>query len=321
MIVISPTNDEWCDHHQKKADDKRMNSTYPHEITWVHHALGKTSAKTAVHLWGNPDNTPLVLLHGFMQTAVIWDTVANALAKDWFVIAPELVGHGLTEIKNPQAQGAFSFEGAAQQVSAVVDEFCAQRPFVLGGYSLGGRVVEQIISTKPDLVASVLAVVIESSALGPDSEEQRQAFREANAKTIERLKTMPFEDFIAFWENLPLFESQKNLPEEIREKIHLGRLANDPVMLALVLKGLGKENMTNCREALAQCKMPVLYMAGGLDSKYQAEAELLEQAFEKVQKQRDGSKVITISRAGHNIHIEQPDQFVDALYTFLESLI
>lgn len=298
-----------------------MNSTYPHEITWVHHALGKTSAKTAVHLWGNPDNTPLVLLHGFMQTAVIWDTVANALAKDWFVIAPELAGHGLTEIKNPQVEGAFTFEGAAQQVSAVVDEFCAQRPFVLGGYSLGGRVVEQIISTKPELTASVLAVVIESSALGPHSEEQREAFRIANAKTIERLETMPFEDFIAFWENLPLFESQKNLSEDVRQKIHLGRLANNPELLVLVLKGLGKENMADGCEALAHCEKPVLYMAGELDSKYQAEAARLDQAFETAQKHRDGSKVITISQAGHNIHIEQPDQFVDALYTFLKSLI
>ena len=68
--------------------------------------------------------------------------------------------------------------------------------------------VEQIISTKPELIASVLAVVIESSALGPHSEEQREAFRIANAKTIERLETMPFEDFIAFWENLPLFFCQ-----------------------------------------------------------------------------------------------------------------
>lgn len=298
-----------------------MEQEYPHEIAWVSHKIGSTTAKTAVHLWGNPDNAPIVLLHGFMQTGITWIDVAQRLARDWFVVAPDFVGHGQTEIDDPDAEGAITFAGAIQQVVAVAKALFDQKDFILGGYSLGGRVVEQLLATHTALDAHIAAVVIESSALGPDSEEQRQSFQRANEKTIERLQTMPFEDFITFWENLPLFESQRRLPEETRQAIRVGRLANDPEILVRILKGLSKAHMSDCRKVLAQCKKPVLYMAGALDKKYSAEAQRLEEAFSADPKAKAfGCQTQIIPDVGHNIHTEHPALFVKALYTFLKSL-
>lgn len=298
-----------------------MEQSYPQETTWVRHELGETTAKTAVHLWGNPDNAPVLLLHGFMQTGLTWTEVARELAREWFVVAPDFIGHGQTEIENPDAKGAVSFEGAIQQIEAVAKELFDKRPFILGGYSLGGRVAEQLLAAHASLDPYIQIVVIESSALGPDSEEQRQSFRRSNEETIKRLQTMPFEEFVTFWENLPLFESQKRLPEEVQQAIRVGRLANNPDILVRILEGLSKSNMSNCREVLAQCKKPVLYIAGGLDAKYSAEARRLEKAFENSPAKAFGSYVQIIPDTGHNIHIEQPTLFVKALYTFLESFI
>ena len=37
---------------------------------------------------------PLVLLHGYPQTGVMWHRVANQLARNFFVVCPDLRGYG-----------------------------------------------------------------------------------------------------------------------------------------------------------------------------------------------------------------------------------
>ena len=37
---------------------------------------------------------PLLLLHGYPQTHVMWSKVANELSKEYFVICPDLRGYG-----------------------------------------------------------------------------------------------------------------------------------------------------------------------------------------------------------------------------------
>ncbi len=42
--------------------------------------------------WGNPEAPPLILQHGGRDHCRSWDWVAEELAKDWHVIAPDLRG-------------------------------------------------------------------------------------------------------------------------------------------------------------------------------------------------------------------------------------
>ncbi len=44
--------------------------------------------------WGAADASPLLLLHGGLDHCRTWDWVANDLARDWRVIAPDMRGHG-----------------------------------------------------------------------------------------------------------------------------------------------------------------------------------------------------------------------------------
>src|ERR1700745_2464958 len=44
--------------------------------------------------WGNPDAPPLLLVHGGRDHCRNWDWVADALRRDWHVLAPDLRGHG-----------------------------------------------------------------------------------------------------------------------------------------------------------------------------------------------------------------------------------
>src|SRR5262245_11093593 len=44
--------------------------------------------------WGNEGAPPLLLVHGGRDHCRNWDWVAQALRKDWHILAPDLRGHG-----------------------------------------------------------------------------------------------------------------------------------------------------------------------------------------------------------------------------------
>ena len=55
-----------------------------------------TSQRLRLHYgtWGDPAAPPLILQHGGRDHARSFDWTARPLAKDWYVICPDLRGHG-----------------------------------------------------------------------------------------------------------------------------------------------------------------------------------------------------------------------------------
>src|SRR6202023_3736958 len=55
----------------------------------------KTSGATINTVYGgNAKGSPLLLLHGIPETHVLWRKVAPELAKDYFLVVPDLRGYG-----------------------------------------------------------------------------------------------------------------------------------------------------------------------------------------------------------------------------------
>jgi pimeloyl-ACP methyl ester carboxylesterase len=65
------------------------------------HAAGEVElfARTS----GDPDKPPLLLLHGFPQTHVMWHRVAQRLAGDFSLVIPDLRGYGDSTKPGPAA--------------------------------------------------------------------------------------------------------------------------------------------------------------------------------------------------------------------------
>lgn len=181
-----------------------------------------------------------------------------------------------------------------------------EQPLVVG-YSLGGRVaLSALLEAGPaGFAACASGLVLESAGLGMASAADRAAAATRDAETARRLREMPLADFMTYWENLPLFDSQKRLPQEVRNAVRAGRLANDSEALAISIEQSGQHAMPDrlrVLEALAQLAdagTPVRYIAGQLDAKYSALAAELPA----------GVETITVPDAGHNIHLECPDLF------------
>lgn len=163
------------------------------------------------------------------------------------------------------------------------------------------------------------ALVLESAGLGPADAASREALRERNFAWAARVRGEGVSAFMSWWEALPLFESQRNLPVDQRERLRVGRLANDAESLALSFEQAGAHQMPlRCESIRALCELsrrgvPVSYLAGELDAKYcKVLADLRADS-------HDAVSCRAVPCAGHNIHLEQPEAFGAILEEVVES--
>jgi haloacetate dehalogenase len=111
--------------------------------------------------YGGKRNGPaLVLLHGFPQTHVMWHRVAKQLARDYFLIMPDLRGYG----DSSRAPGLpdhsnYSKRAMAQDVVAVARALGVDT-FYLCGHDRGGRVAHRLALDHPQCVKKLCVIDI-----------------------------------------------------------------------------------------------------------------------------------------------------------------
>lgn len=104
--------------------------------------------------WGNAEKPPLLLLHGGRDHSRNWDWLAEHLRRDWHVIAPDLRGHGDSE---------WSHDGSYTMASYVYDlaQLIHQQglaPVTIIAHSLGGNIALRYAGIYPDAVAKLVAI-------------------------------------------------------------------------------------------------------------------------------------------------------------------
>lgn len=163
------------------------------------------------------------------------------------------------------------------------------------------------------------ALVLESAGLGPADDAAREALRERNFAWAARVRDEGVSAFMDWWAGLPLFESQRNLDDDQRERLRARRLANDAESLALSFERAGAHAMPSQGESIrALCELaakgiPVSYLAGELDAKYCKVASTLQAEY------RGAVSCRVVPAAGHNIHLEQSEAFNAILGEVVES--
>ncbi len=103
------------------------------------------------------EGPPVLLLHGFPQTHMMWQTVAPQLAKEYTVIALDLRGYGASA--KPQGTEKYSFREMAEDVLALVQDLGFAQ-FHLVGHDRGARVAHRLALDAPETVASLTVMDI-----------------------------------------------------------------------------------------------------------------------------------------------------------------
>jgi haloacetate dehalogenase len=104
---------------------------------------------------------PLLLLHGYPETHMIWSLVAGDLAKDFTVIAPDLRGYGKsTAPADSDDHETYSKRAMARDAIGLLKHFGFER-FDVAGHDRGGRVGYRLALDHPQAVRrlSILDII------------------------------------------------------------------------------------------------------------------------------------------------------------------
>jgi haloacetate dehalogenase len=109
--------------------------------------FGTRGAEIFARLGGG--GPPLVLLHGYPQTQVMWHKLAPELAKSFSLVIPDLRGYGASSIPaDTPDHFSYSKRAMAQDVCDVMDAL-GHRQFLVCGHDRGGRVAYRLALDEP----------------------------------------------------------------------------------------------------------------------------------------------------------------------------
>jgi len=135
----------------------------------VEHEAGRMR----VHAVVGGNGPPVLLLHGFPQSHLMWHAVAPELAADHTVVAADLRGYGESGIPAGDL-AAYSFRAMADDQVAVMAQLGHER-FAVVGHDRGGRVAHRMALDHPDVVQRAAVLDILPTTHVYESVDQRLA--------------------------------------------------------------------------------------------------------------------------------------------------
>ena len=103
---------------------------------------------------------PLLLLHGYPQTHVMWHEIAPALAREYSVVCPDLRGYGDSgKPASDATHAAYSKRAMALDMVELMRALGFAR-FRLAGHDRGGRVAHRLTVDHPEAVERVAVLDI-----------------------------------------------------------------------------------------------------------------------------------------------------------------
>jgi len=250
---------------------------------------GRLSAQVA-----GPDGGPcLVFAHGFTQTGNSWKPIAAEFVRTGHrCVLVDLAGHG--ESGHVRAD----LRLMADMIASVSE------PGVFVGYSLGGRALLHVALMYPHLVQRLVLI---GATPGIADDAERALRRDSDEHLARRIESIGVDEFLAEWMAQPLFGDLHASPDDLAD-----RHRNTAEGLAGSLRMAGTGSQGSLWARLRELNMPVLAMAGALDTKFAAIAQQLAEAVP------DGS-FTEIAGAAHAAHLQQPEATLAALQRWLSA--
>ncbi|MDP3149699.1 MAG: 2-succinyl-6-hydroxy-2,4-cyclohexadiene-1-carboxylate synthase [Ignavibacteria bacterium] len=257
----------------------------------------------------SPHKQTILFLHGFGGSSNDWKEIFSLFDSEYQLIAIDLPGFGKSS--KPRSDKFYQSDFLVSLISKISLKLKLEK-IILAGYSMGGRLALQFACKHPE---KLKGVILESSSPGLKTKLERQLRIKNDEKLISFIKKNSLKDFFTFWQNQPLFASQENLPSKKQISILKSKVnSNSKIGLINSLEYFGQGEMESLWQRLSKIKIPMLLLSGEFDTKYasiQSEmSNLIPDSSHKI-----------IECAGHNLHLEKPEVFVNLVREFLKILI
>ncbi|MEA5583430.1 2-succinyl-6-hydroxy-2,4-cyclohexadiene-1-carboxylate synthase [Nodularia harveyana UHCC-0300] len=255
----------------------------------------------------NNSNKPFILfLHGFIGNLHEFQPVIKLLNKEFSFLTIDLPGHGKTQVLGGDEY--YKMENIAIAIINLLNNLKINQCFLVG-YSMGGRLALYLTLNFPERFPKV---ILESASPGLATERERLARINSDNQIARKLaRTTTKTDFATFlrnWYIQPIFGAIKNHPQF--ETMLENRLQNHPSELAKSLQIMGTGNQPSLWEKLPENTIPLLLLVGEHDQKFRDINAEIAQKYPMTQ-------LKIINQAGHNIHLENTEEFVRNIRQFL----
>ncbi len=262
-----------------------------------------TTSCLHVRTAGDPGRTTLCFLHGFLGSSREWASWLERWADDYYLVAFDLPGHGQTPPIT--APDAYTVPGAAQAVVAWLRDN-GHAPAQVVGYSMGGRVALYLALRDPGVCRRV---VIESASPGLLDERMARARQRHDDRWAQRFEQEPLTQALDDWYRQPVFASLHDHPD-VYARMHRQRLDNRPAEIARSMRGMSVSRQQALWKDLPELSRDLLVLAGERDTKYRDVATRMAACSGRI-------RMAIIPTAGHNVHLEAPDAWANAVRSFL----
>jgi len=232
---------------------------------------------------------PWILLHGFTGSPMSFAALRQRLPKTTGTVALTLPGHGPL----PLARAEQSFDDAVDALARVLRAYA---PAPMLGYSLGGRLAMGLLRRHPHLISRLVAIAAHP---GLHDRAAAQRRRQADQRLAAGLRQNGREAFMATWQDLPLFASQRQLPPALLEAQRRVRRQHDAGQLAAALEQLSLGGMPTNAPATSRAHQPVDLLVGAKDHKFVALNQELARGSPRC-------RLHIVEDVGHNVLLEAP---------------
>lgn len=268
--------------------------------------------------WGNSAAPPLLLIHGGRDHCRSWDWVASALSDKWHVIALDQRGHGDSQWA---ADGNYATMDMVYDLSHLI-HLLDLAPVTIVSHSMGGNVSLRYTGLFPDKVRKLVAI----EGLGPSPEMQQKmdetpfadrirdwmdSKRKAAARVPKRYPSLDEALARMQAENAYLTDAQaRHLTEQGVNRNEDGSFSwkFDPHLNFWAPYDIAREEIETLWRAIT-CPTLLLYGADSWASNPTRDGRIAHFGA--------NVQVDEFENAGHWLHHDQFDRFMDTLNTFL----
>ncbi|WP_062053612.1 alpha/beta fold hydrolase [Aquimarina longa] len=239
----------------------------------------------------------IILLHGFLENATMWEETIKQLSTSYHCITIDLLGHGNTECLGY----IHTMEDMARAIKVIIDHLNIPKAIFIG-HSMGGYVALAYLDLFPDHISGI--ALLNSTAL-PDSPERKKNRNRA----IEIVKKNPNAYTSMAIANL---FAQKNRNRFLDQIAAIKNHASNTPLQGIIAALEGMKSRKDRTTILSSFNGSKIIFAGKQDPVL---------SYEQSAKESKHYEIDLISfDGGHMSYLENKDEYITELYTFLNSI-
>ncbi|MCM1151056.1 MAG: alpha/beta hydrolase [Alistipes sp.] len=255
------------------------------------------AGSTALHICDSEQGEHcIVLLHGYLESLLVWEEFVPLLYKQARVVTLDLPGHGISEVKGAVHTMDFLADTVADALRTLGIRRCT-----IVGHSMGGYVALALLERHPDLLDAIVLLSSTPNADTPEKAENRRreiALVQSGKKdTLARVA--PAAGFAP--------ENRKRMQDAIDDLTEQVFITEEEGIVALLNGMIARKDQN---ELLRRSPVPQLFILGQHDGYIPAEVA------DKMIADHPQARVVRLEHSGHMGFLEEPQAVAEALLQF-----